>query len=124
MPHGSHSALPVHLGMACVAVCWKFDFAIDREDRCACDALSRQVSFPSEELGVELVLERQEELMHLCTPSNNPVDDVEYAVHPYRLPVHPLIVHVHHYALPSNDVSPCIPANVLSGMMSSSVIGY
>ena len=70
--------------IAFVAVCRKFDFVIDREfqwikgeDNCACDALSRQVSFPLEELGVELVLERQDELMHLCTPSNNPVGDVE-----------------------------------------------
>ena len=70
--------------MAFVAVSRKFDFAIDRgfqwikgEDSCACNDLSRQVSFPSKELGVELVLERQEELMHLCTPSNNPVGDVE-----------------------------------------------
>jgi ribonuclease HI len=70
--------------IAFVAVCQKYDFVIDRNyqwisgsDNCACDALSRQVAFPPEELGEEVVLECGDELMHWCTPANNPVGDVE-----------------------------------------------
>ena len=38
---------------------------------------SRQAPFPPEELGNEVVLERQDELMRLCTPMNEPKGDVE-----------------------------------------------